>query len=96
MSCPHGAFNDPSTCFFCRGRRFIEFKQMQTGNLASVQFPTGEGNSIRTRIDFSGHNDGKTDPHENTEVVNEEGKIIVKDLSTKQLPGFNGYQRKKT
>jgi len=72
----------------------MEFKQMQAGNLAPVEIPLIEGYSIRTRLDFGGHNYGKTDPHENTEVLGPKGNIVKKDLSKNQLPGFNGYQKK--
>ena len=92
--CRHGA--DPSTCFSCRGRNFTEFKQTQAGNLAPVEIPLIIDYTLITRLDLSGHKDGKTDPHENTELLDKNRKVIKKDLSNNQLPGLNGYQKKKT
>jgi len=56
------------------------------------------GFSLRERSDFSGHKNGRVDPHLNTEVMrqNPDGSQskVVRDLTNTQFPGFNGMQQK--
>jgi hypothetical protein len=54
------------------------------------------GFSLRERLDFSGHNSGRVTPHVNVELVNDSDRVLRRDcwrdLTSIQLPGFNGMQ----
>ncbi len=59
------------------------------------------GFSLNERIDLSGHQSGKVDPHINTEIIRHNGNVLrgtgrlgddFRDLTHIQLPGFNGMQ----
>jgi hypothetical protein len=51
------------------------------------------GFSLETRVDFSGHKSGKSDPHVNTDILNPDGSVLgCHDLTHNQIPGMNGRQ----
>ncbi|MEI7899676.1 MAG: hypothetical protein WCK89_05455 [bacterium] len=49
------------------------------------------GFSLRERLDFSGHGNGRVTPHLNAELFNGD-RVLGRDLANTQLPGFNGMQ----
>jgi len=61
-----------------------------------------EGFSLRERADFTGHESGKVDPHENVDLLrgddilrrcnDGEWRADFRDLTHNQFPGFNGMQ----
>ena len=62
--------------------------------------PDAPGFSAIERVDFSGHNSGRVDPHVNVDLVNPSGQPMDffkhktgGDLCNNQLPGFNGIQQ---
>lgn len=61
--------------------------------------PDAPGFSLRERVDLSGHNSGRVDPHVNVDLVNPSGRPLdffkqkTGDLCNNQLPGFNGMQQ---
>jgi hypothetical protein len=69
---------------------------MNGGNALEFELDLGKfgapGYVLRDRADFSGHNSGRVDPHQNTEVIRGSTPIIP-DLSNNQFPGMNGMQR---
>ncbi len=53
------------------------------------------GFTLSDRVDLSGHSSGKVNPHLNSEILSPEGQALrgpFRDLSSNQLPGFNGMQ----
>ncbi len=50
------------------------------------------GFSLDTRLDLSGHQNGRVDPHINVEVTGQQDQVVSRDLTTTQLPGMNGMQ----
>jgi hypothetical protein len=55
------------------------------------------GFSLNDRIDLSGHKSGRVDPHVNTVIEGPNGNELrgpYRDLSSNQMPGFNGMQDK--
>jgi len=55
----------------------------------------GNGFNYSERADFSGHKDGKTDPHINGEIIGTYGipGNEYRDLTNNQFPGMNGMQQ---
>ena len=47
---------------------------------------------LRERLDFSGHYSGRVTPHVNVELINSSERVLSRDLTNNQLPGFNGMQ----
>lgn len=57
------------------------------------------GFTLQDRIDLTGHQTGRVDPHINTNIVDPNGAVLgygqradFRDLTHNQLPGFNGMQ----
>ncbi len=77
------------TCPVCghlqRDDNFLTHK-MQLDNLGAPGF------SLNERVDFSGHSSGRVDPHLNTDLINPSGRVVKRDLTKTQLPGFNKMQ----
>ena len=60
------------------------------------------GFSLTNRVDMTGHQSGRVDPHLNADIVRPNGSILgrfgrgadFRDLIHNQLPDFNGMQDK--
>ena len=51
------------------------------------------GFELHDRLDMTGHLSGRVDPHINSEVIRSDNdQVTIRDLSSNQLPGFNGMQ----
>lgn len=49
------------------------------------------GFELRERVDFSGHDRGNVVPHVNAELMGPGDRLVERDLTSNQLPGFNFF-----
>lgn len=64
-------------------------------NAELFNMDVGGGFLYSERADFSGHKDGRTDPHVNGEVLDQSGNAMGRpynDLTNNQFNGMNGMQ----